>query len=211
MSEVAGPHGGAGGRAVSGKAQRRPRHSAGRRAGRGAGQRGDPGRRHRGHQRRQNRARHGRARHHHRPQSEPPAPARRHFQRPGGHAGFQRLDHRREPEDGRPGGGRGADSRRVGAQAGAARDDRQHEARRGGGGCGHRSGRLLRNLARHHPHRADLFRGWRAALLRFQHAGRGAAHLHLRAHQRHLPLSAGTGEPWPGRRLRAARRLCARA
>ena len=51
-------------------------------------------------------------------------------------------------------------------QAGAARDDRQDEARRGGGGRGDRSGRLLRDVARHHPHRADLFRGRRAALLR---------------------------------------------
>ena len=68
---------------------------------------------------------HGRARHDHRPQPEPPARTRRHLQRPGGHAGLERLDHRREPEDGRPGGRRGADSRRVGAQAGAARDDRR--------------------------------------------------------------------------------------
>ena len=40
----------------------------------------------------------------------------------------------------------------------------------------------------------DLFCGRRAALLRLQHARRGAAHFHFRADQRHLPLSAGTGE-----------------
>ena len=45
-----GAHGGAGGRAIPGEAERRPRHPAGRRAGRGAGERRDPGRRHRGHQ-----------------------------------------------------------------------------------------------------------------------------------------------------------------
>ena len=129
MSEVAGRMARAGGRAVSGKAQRRTRHSAGRRARRGAGQRGDSGRRRRGHQRRQDGARHGRARHHHRPQPEPPARARRHLQRPGGDAGFECLDHWREPQDRRPGGGRRADSRRLGAQAGAARNDRRHEAR----------------------------------------------------------------------------------
>ena len=35
-------------------------------------------------------ARHGRARHHHRQEPEPPARARRHLQRPGGHAGLER-------------------------------------------------------------------------------------------------------------------------
>ena len=43
----------------------------------------------------------------------------------------------------RPGGGRGADSRRIGAQAGAARDVEDDEAGRGDGGRGHRSGRML--------------------------------------------------------------------
>ena len=40
---------------------------------------------------------HGRARHHHRPQSRPPARARRHLQQPGRHAGLQRLDHCARP------------------------------------------------------------------------------------------------------------------
>ena len=54
-----------------------------------------------GHQCGQNRAGHGRARHHHRPQSEPPAPAGRHLRRPDRHAGFQLLDHQRNAEDAR--------------------------------------------------------------------------------------------------------------
>ena len=87
---------------------------------------------------------------------------------------IQRLDHQRESEDRRPGRGRGPDSRRVGSQAGAARDDRHHEARRGGSRCGHRSGRMLRDRACHHPYRARLLRRWRAALLRIEHARGGA-------------------------------------
>jgi alanine dehydrogenase len=49
------------------------------------------------------------------------------------------------------------------------------------------------------------FRGWRAALLRLQHARRGAAHFHFRADQRHFPLSAGTGEQGPGSAPASAR------
>ena len=89
---------------------------------------------------------------------------------------------------------RGADSRRVGAQAGAPRDDRRHEARLGDGGRGDRSGRMLRDFARHHAHRADLFRRWRAALLRVEHAGRGAAHVDVRADQRDVSVFAGAGQ-----------------
>jgi len=48
--------------------------------------------------------------------------------------------------------------------------------------------------------------GWRGPLLRFEHACRRPAHLHPGAHQRHLPVPAGTGEPRPGGRLRAPRR-----
>ena len=125
----------------------------------------------------------------------------RYFQRQHIDAGIERLDHHRESEDGRPGGGRGADSGCIGAQTGAARNDRDHEARRGGGGRGHRPGRLLRDFARHDAHGAGLFRGWRVALLRVQHAGGGAAHLDVCAHQRNLPLPAASGEPRFGRRL----------
>ena len=157
MSEVAGRMSVQVGAQYLERPSGRSRHSAGRRARRGARQRGDPGRRHRGHQRGEDRDRHGRARRHHRPEPQPPARTRRHLQRTGGHAGFQRVDHQRESEDRRPGGGRRADSGRFGASPGAARDDFQNEARRGGGGCRHRSGRLLRNLARHHAHEPIYF------------------------------------------------------
>ena len=81
----------------------------------------------------------------------------------------------------------------VSAQACAAFHDRPDETRRGDGGCGDRSGRLFRNVSCHHPHRPDLFCRWCAALLRRQHAGRGAPHLDLRLDERHVSLRAGTG------------------
>ena len=105
-------------------------------------------------------------------------------------------------ELGGPGDRRGADSRRLRAQDGAPPDDRRHEARLRDCGRGHRSGRLLRNVARHHPHRSRLFCRWRAALLRLQHARGGAAHLHLCADQRDVPVFAGTGQPGSGARVR---------
>ncbi len=40
-----------------------------------------------------------------------------------------------------------------------------------------------------HAYRSDLFRRRRAALLRVEHAGRGAAYIHLRADQRDVSLS----------------------
>ena len=43
------------------------------------------------------------------------------------------------------------------------------------------------------PRRPDLCRGGRDPLLRHQHAGRGAAHLHLRPQQRHPAVRAGAG------------------
>ena len=87
----------------------------------------------------------------------------------------------------------------------------EHEARRGSGGCRHRSGRLLRNVASHHPHRAGLFRGWRAALLCVEHAGGGTAHVDFRADQRDVPVSAGTGEQGSGSARWMGTRRCARA
>ena len=109
-------------------------------------------------------------------------------------------------KDGRPGGGRSADPRRFGAEAGPPRNDRGHEARRGGGGRGHRSGRLFRDLAPHHAYRPGVLRGWRAALLRVQHAGGGAAHFHDGADQRDVSVLAGAGESRTGNGLRAASR-----
>src|ERR1039457_1926205 len=81
---------------------------------------------------------------------------------------------------------------------------------RRGGRCRHRPGRLLRNLARPYAHRTHLFRGWRAPLLRVQHAGRRAPHVDHGAHERHLPLPARTCRPRAGRRLPASRRAARR-
>ena len=59
----------------------------------------------------------------------------------------------------------------------------------------HRPGRLLRDLAGRprHSHPTYVVDGV-IALLRRQHAGRGGAHLDLRAQQRHLALRAGAGD-----------------
>ena len=53
-----------------------------------------------------------------------------------------------------------------------------------------------------YPYRSDLFRGQRAALLRLEYAGRGAAYVHSGADQRHLPVSSGTGEQGARKGLR---------
>ncbi len=68
----------------------------------------------------------------------------------------------------------------------------------GRGRCRDRSGRLLRNVARDHPQRSGLHRRQRHSLLRVEHAGFGAAHLHLRADQRHFPVPARLGKQGPG-------------
>ncbi len=70
---------------------------------------------------------------------------------------------------------------RVGPEASASRYDSADEKRLGDRRCGDRPGRLRRNRARHHAYRSDLFRRRRAALLRVEHAGRGAPHLDVRA------------------------------
>jgi alanine dehydrogenase len=157
MSEVAGTHGGAGGRGVSGTAQRRPRHFAGRRSRRRARQRRDPGRRRGGPQSAKMAVGLGRGRHHHRSQSRPAARARRHLQQPGGHAGIQRLHVRDAVRNADLVVGAVLIPGRVGAQAGAARNVEDHEAGRRDGGRRHRSRRMLRDLARHHAHRSIYF------------------------------------------------------
>ena len=83
-------------------------------------------------------------------------------------------------------------------------DGPRHEARLGAGRHLHRPGRLLGDLAPHHPRAAHLRRGRRRALLRHQHAGRRGAHLHLRAQQRHAALHPGARRQ--GRRKGADRR-----
>ena len=84
------------------------------------------------------------------------------------------------------------------------------EARFGRGGCRHRPGRLLRDLARHHPCRADLCGRRCGPLLRGQHAGRGGADLDLRTEQRDPALHPGARrqglEGRAGRRPASARR-----
>ena len=64
---------------------------------------------------------------------------------------------------------------------------------RGAGGRGHRSGRLLRDLARHHPSGPDLRGGRDHPLLRREHARRGGAHLDAGAWQRDAAASSGAG------------------
>ena len=64
----------------------------------------------------------------------------------------------------------------------------------------HRPGRLLRDLAADHARRPDLHRGRRRPLLRGQHAGRGGAHLHLRAEQRDAAFRPGAGRQGAGAR-----------
>ena len=78
------------------------------------------------------------------------------------------------------------------------------EAARGARRRRDRPGRLLRDLAPDHPRRPDL-RGRRDhPLLRHQHAGRGADHLDLRAHQRDPALRAGARRPRVSPRRRGA-------
>ena len=68
--------------------------------------------------------------------------------------------------------------------------------RRRAGRYRHRSGRLLRDQPPHHACRAHLRARRRDSLLRHQHAGRGAAHLHVRADQRHAALRQGACRSW---------------
>src|SRR5579859_3588321 len=73
-------------------------------------------------------------------------------------------------------------------------DAARHAPRLGAGRRRHRPGRLLRDLAPDHPRQPDLCRGRRRPLLRHQYAGRGAAHLDLRAEQRHPAFRHGAGQ-----------------
>ena len=96
-----------------------------------------------------------------------------------------------------------------------ARAARTDEAGGGAGRRRDRPGRLLRDLAPDHAPRPDLRGGRGDPLLRRQHAGRGADHLDLRAHQRDDALRAGARraraggghEPGPGPAPGRQRRL----
>ena len=85
-------------------------------------------------------------------------------------------------------------------QAGHRRAGVPDEARRGAGRHRDRPGRLLRGIAAHHARRPDLPGARHAVLLRGEHAGRGAAHVHLRADQRHAAVRGRDGQPRLARR-----------
>ena len=95
----------------------------------------------------------------------------------------------------RPRDRRGADPRRAGAARDHARAARADEGARGARGRLDRPGRLLRDLAADDPPRPHLRGRRRDPLLRHEHAGRGADHLDLRAHQRDASLRAGARRP----------------
>ena len=95
--------------------------------------------------------------------------------------------------------------RRAAAGCGRAQADHREDGQADEEGLGHRrrrhrSGRLRRNQPCHDPCRSDLHGARCRALLRGQHAGRGGAHLHLRAQQCDAALHAGAGREGAGRR-----------
>ena len=117
-----------------------------------------------------------------------------------------RLDarDRAAPAGDRPRDRRGARQGRQGAARDHARAARADEAQRGARRRLDRPGRLLRDLARHDALRPDL-RGRRDhALLRGEHAGRGADHEHLGADQRDDALRAEARRQGRARRARRA-------
>ena len=129
-----------------------------------------------------------------------PAPARRRVRQSAAH----RILHprrRRAPRARSRGGDRlGTDPRRSRAAAGDARHGGGHATRGGAGRHRHRPGRLLRDEPADQPRCADLRRARRRALLRDQHARRGAAHLHRGAHACHAAVHQAR---WPMRAWRA--------
>ena len=134
----------------------------------------------------------------------PAPPGRRHL--PGA-LPDRRVQHLRDRACGhrrRPGHRRGAGARGQGAPAGHRRARVPDEEGRGARRHLHRPGRLLRGLAAHHARRPHLPGARRAVLLRGEHAGRRAAHVHLRADQRHAAVRGRDGQPRLARR--AARR-----
>ncbi len=92
------------------------------------------------------------------------------------------------------------------AEARHARHGEDHEAGRGAGRHRHRPRRLLRDQPADHACRAHLRARRGHPLLRDQHAGRRAPHLHVRADQRHAALRQGASPIRAGgRRSRAMR------
>ena len=109
----------------------------------------------------------------------------------------------------RPRDRRRARARRQGAVRDPARAARADEEGRRARRRLDRPGRLLRDLAPDHPLRPDVRGRRRHALLRGEHARRGAGHVDLRAHQRDAALRAPPRRR--GRRARGAREPGARA
>ena len=85
------------------------------------------------------------------------------------------------------------------------------EAGLGAGGHRRRPGRLLRVVPADHALRPDLPGRRLGVLLRGQHAGRGAAHLDVRADQRDHAVRAGAGQPRAARRRPRVAGAAARA
>ncbi len=192
-----------GGRVHAREAARRARDPARRRAGRGGGE-GDDHRRRRGrHERGVHRARDGGHGLRLRPQHRPPARARHRLRRARRHVLRVDAGHRAAPARGRPRDRRGARARGEGAVRDPARAARADEAPGGARGRLDRPGRLLRDVAADDALRPDLRGRRRPALLRGQHAGRGAGHLDARADQRDAAVRAA--------RRRRGRRAGARA
>ena len=122
---------------------------------------------------------------------------------------LQPPQHPRGDPPGRPGDRRGAAARRQGAAPGQARRPQADEAGLGDRGRGGGPGRLRRDHQADHAREPDLLRGRHPALRRGEHAGRRAAHLDARAHQRHAAVRDSgwprrAGRP-PARTIRALR------
>ena len=196
------PAGAADGRDEPREAEGRPRHPARRRARRAAGEGGRAGRRHRRLQRGADRGRHAGRRVGARALRRPYARARHDARRPHhaldlepprGRGG----DRRRRPRD-----RRGTGARREGAAPRDARHARPDEARRRAGRRRDRPGRLLRDVAADHALRPGLRGRRRRPLLRREHAGRRADHVHEGPHERDAAVRGAD------RALRRASRRC---
>ncbi|CAA9338914.1 MAG: Alanine dehydrogenase, partial [uncultured Friedmanniella sp.] len=121
----------------------------------------------------------------------PGSPADRREQRVRGGEGVPRR---------RPRHRRGARAGGQGAHPGEQRPRPPDEAGLGAGGHLDRPGRLLRGLAADDARRADVPGPRLGLLLRGQHAGRGAAHVDLRADQRHHAVRPRARRPRLARR-----------
>ena len=120
---------------------------------------------------------------------------------PDGHV--QPARGRAAGDAGGPGDRRGARPRGEGAASGHGGHGRAHAAGRRDRGHLDRSGRLLRDVARDDALGPDVRGARRGPLLRREHAGRGAAHLDVRAHQRDASRTRSRSRTW-GSRTRSA-------